>query len=150
MKSDRREYLVFAAARVTARSCSEFPTLLLDTSNPRLAHLKVRRNFPSASPPVARCEHRAAVIKNPAGHSWGWASRAARSFSVPLSTTSHSTRRNSCSARSSRPHSSSTCNPCRRMCHSGSNRSNHTHRNRPVTQSRSRQLPGRGPSRPTE
>ena len=44
------------------RGLVEFPTLLLDTPNPRLAHAKVRRNFPSASPPVARCEHLATEL----------------------------------------------------------------------------------------
>ena len=79
-----------------------------------------------------------------------WAGRAARSLSVPVSTTSRNPRRNPCPARSSRPRSSSTCNPCRRMCRSGSNRSTHTHRNRPVKRRWSRQPLGPRPSRPTE
>ena len=39
------------------RSLVEFPTLLLDTPNSPLAHVKVRCNFTSASPLVARYEH---------------------------------------------------------------------------------------------
>ena len=44
------------------RGLIKFPTLLLDTPNPRLAHIKVRCNFPSASPLVARCEHLATEL----------------------------------------------------------------------------------------
>ena len=44
------------------RRLVEFPTLLLDTPNPPLAHVKAHRNFPSASPPVARYEHLATEL----------------------------------------------------------------------------------------
>ena len=53
------------------RGLIKFPTLLLDTPNPRLAHIKVRCNFPSASPPVARCEHLATELFRIRFHSVG-------------------------------------------------------------------------------